>query len=358
MAIEDKVFERRTLKKETLETYGFVRQDNTFVFKKSFLDGAFEAIITVNADDTLSFNVIDCDSSEEYLPLNVAAQRGAFVKKVRSAYLEVLNDFAEKCFISNPFILPQTNRLSARIAALYSEGPDYPFQKYPTYAVFRYVPNRKWYALVMNIKRGLVEKDCAASKKDEIIEVVNLKVKPEAMDDLYKIEGIYPGYHMGKSSWISIVLDDRVSDDLILSLIDGSRNSVFGGKIRQKNGKNHWIIPANSSFFDVIGYFSSNEEVIWKQSAGLLKGDIAYIYVTSPLSEIRFRCEVLETDIPYEHEDEHVRMKKVVKLKVMQSYPQGFCSIKKLRELNVKAIRGQRTAPKELISMLEQSKSS
>ncbi len=354
MAIEDQVFERKTLNKDTLETYGFIREGNTYTFKRKFLDGAFEAVIAVNADDTLSFKVIDTDSSDEYLPLNAAAQQGAYVNKVRHAYLEVLNDFASSCFKDRPFILTQTNRISEALRALYNESPDYPFLKYPTYAVFRYAPNRKWYALVMNIKRGLVEKDCATSKKDEIIEVVNLKVKSEKMDELYKIKGIYPGYHMGKASWISIVLDGRVSDDLILSLLDESRNSVKSGKVRTKNGKSHWIIPANSSFFDVIDYFSTNEEVIWKQSAGLVKGDIAYIYVTSPLSEIRFRCEVLETDIPYEHEDEHVHMKKVVKLKVLQSYAHGFCTLEKMRSFKVKSVRGQRTAPKELISMLEQ----
>ena len=34
--------------------------------------------------------------------------------------------------------------------------------------------------------------------------------------------GILPGYHMNKSSWLSILLDGTVGDALILDLLDRS----------------------------------------------------------------------------------------------------------------------------------------
>ena len=42
------------------------------------------------------------------------------------------------------------------------------------------------------------------------------------MDNLFKVEGIYEAYHMNKKSWVSIVLNDTVSDEIIIKLIDNS----------------------------------------------------------------------------------------------------------------------------------------
>ena len=62
--------------------------------------------------------------------------------------------------------------------------------------------------------------------KSGLIEVINVKINPNDKDNLLKIEGIYEAYHMNKKSWISIVLDDTLSDDLISELIDNSYKLV------------------------------------------------------------------------------------------------------------------------------------
>lgn len=59
-----------------------------------------------------------------------------------------------------------------------------------------------------------------------LIEVINVKINPNDKDNLLKIEGIYEAYHMNKKSWISIILDDTLSDDLISELIDNSYKLV------------------------------------------------------------------------------------------------------------------------------------
>lgn len=59
--------------------------------------------------------------------------------------------------------------------------------------------------------------------KEGLIEVINVKIDPNVK--LPNI-GIYPAYHMNKKSWISIVLDDTLSDDLISELIDNSYKLV------------------------------------------------------------------------------------------------------------------------------------
>lgn len=355
MGIETKIFERRTVIESALLPYGFEKTDKGYLYTRNFLKDAFRALLLITAGGEITGRVIDNGTDEEYLPIHVESQRGAYVSKVRNAYIEILKDIAQKCFRTNPFLKPQSNRITCRIEEKYHEKPDYPFAKLPSYGVFRYPVSQKWYALVMNLKRSLVDKECTGRKKDEIIEVVNLKIDESAEHDLLKIRGIYPGYHMNRAHWISIILDDTLDDDFILDLIDKSRSFAVGGKSRLKGEKEHWIIPANPSFFNVIEHFSASKEVLWKQSARLSAGDIAYIYVTSPDSEIRFVCEVLQTDIPYEYEDHNLKVTKAVKLKVLQEISHGVCPIRKIRELGVKAIRGQRTATPELVTFLKQN---
>jgi len=356
MDLERKIFERKTVIESSLIPYGFVKTENGYLYTKEFLKGAFKALISITSGGEITGKVIDNETDEEYILLRVENQSGAYVAKVRKAYTSLLKDIASSCFRSNPFLMPQSNRLTCSIDLKYQEKPDYPFAKLPTYGVFRYPANRKWYALIMNLKRSLVDKECSGRLKDEIVEVINLKIDENSEQELLKVKGIYPGYHMNRAHWISIILDETLDDEFILSLIDKSRSfAVGGGKTRIEGQKEHWIIPANPDFFDVIDYFSSKTEVLWKQSSRLSAGDTAYIYVTSPLSEIRFICEVLQTDIPYEYQDSNLKMKKAVKLKVLKGIPQGVCPIRKMRELGVKAVRGQRIATAELVDFLKHS---
>ena len=356
MDIEAKIFERKTVIESELISYGFMKTEQGYLYSKDFLNSAFKAQILISSDGKVRGKVIDNATDEEYILIHVENQTGAYVAKIRTAYTSILKDIASKCFRANPFLKPQSNRLTYSIERKYQEKPDYPFAKLPTYGVFRYPANRKWYALIMNLKRALVDKECTGRQKDEIVEVINLKIDENSEQELLKVKGIYPGYHMNRAHWISIILDETLDDEFILSLIDKSRSfAVGGGKNRIEGQKEHWIIPANPDFFDVIDYFSSKTEVLWKQSSRLSAGDTAYIYVTSPLSEIRFICEVLQTDIPYEYQDSNLKMKKAVKLKVLKGIPQGVCPIRKMRELGVKAVRGQRIATAELVDFLKHS---
>lgn len=40
------------------------------------------------------------------------------------------------------------------------------------------------------------------------------------------LNGIYPSYHLSKKSWISIILDDTLSDKEIMNLVDLSYDNV------------------------------------------------------------------------------------------------------------------------------------
>ena len=44
--------------------------------------------------------------------------------------------------------------------------------------------------------------------------------------ELINIDGFYKAYHMNKKSWISIILDNTLDNEIIYSLIDQSYNNV------------------------------------------------------------------------------------------------------------------------------------
>ena len=60
----------------------------------------------------------------------------------------------------------------------------------------------------------------------EDIEIINVKIKEIELNNLLKIKGIYKAYHMNKNNWISIILNDSLSDDFIFKLVKESYNIV------------------------------------------------------------------------------------------------------------------------------------
>ncbi|CAI3923754.1 MmcQ/YjbR family (MmcQ) (PDB:2A1V) (PUBMED:17266124) [Commensalibacter communis] len=95
--------------------------------------------------------------------------------------------------------------------------PDYPWIKFPDYAVLRHCKNRKWYGLLMNvsgIKLGL--------KSEDRIDILNVKVDPEYSYFLQQKPDIFPAYHMNREHWVSVLLNGNVSDDEIYLLLQQS----------------------------------------------------------------------------------------------------------------------------------------
>ncbi|WP_099974008.1 MmcQ/YjbR family DNA-binding protein [Lactobacillus terrae] len=99
----------------------------------------------------------------------------------------------------------------------YGEEITFPFKKFPEDGVFRHSDHGKWFALIMTISADKIGLD-----SNEKLDILDVKVDPEILGSLRKDEGFYPGYHMNKDYWITIVLDSTVSLDKITPLIDMS----------------------------------------------------------------------------------------------------------------------------------------
>lgn len=57
---------------------------------------------------------------------------------------------------------------------------------------------------------------------------INLKCDPFVAQGLReKYKSIIPGYHMNKTHWNTVIIDDSISNDVIRSMIDDSYDLVF-----------------------------------------------------------------------------------------------------------------------------------
>ena len=104
--------------------------------------------------------------------------------------------------------------LEKYILDTYGVGPEYPWIKYPTFAVFRHESNKKWFAVIMTI-----DKSKLGIKEDGQIDVVNLKCDENILPSMWEQKGIFPAYHMNKEHWLTVALDGTATDDNLKFLL-------------------------------------------------------------------------------------------------------------------------------------------
>ena len=150
---------------------------------------------------------------------------GGFVGTVREAYKEILVDIRNKCFKKEIFVSNQANRIAALIKKRYGESPNFPFKDphIKNYGVFRYQGNQKWYGLIMNVNKS----NFGGSDKKEYVDVINVRIDENRREEIIDRVSIYPSYHMNKQKWVSILLDESLEDEAVMTYIDYSRNFMI-----------------------------------------------------------------------------------------------------------------------------------
>ena len=103
----------------------------------------------------------------------------------------------------------------ALVQEKYGNQLEYLWEKSPDTAVFRHEDNQKWYAILMRIPWDRLDKG-----REGLVEAVNLKY--DQVTDLLSQNGIYPAFHMNKRYWISLPLDDTLTDEKVLELFERS----------------------------------------------------------------------------------------------------------------------------------------
>lgn len=245
-------------------------------------------------------------------------------------------------------------QITKYIKKKYNATPEYLWKRFPGYAIFRHDDNKKWFVLI-----GDVTPETFGLSGKERIDVVNVKIDdPMLRDILIKQDGYFPGYHMNKASWVSVLLDGTVPFKEICGLIDDSYKVTASTKKKEQiRGAKDWIIPSNPKYYDILHAFDDTDEINWKQGSGIKSGDMVYLYVGAPVSAILYKCKVLETDIPYQYQDGNLTISALMKIKLQKRYKQEQFPFSRLRdEFGVNAVRGPRGIPNSLKEALLRQK--
>ena len=210
------IFKSYQFNKEKARDYGFVENGEVWNYSCQILQGDFVMTVSITADN-VSFQVFDQETGDLYPQVHMESMRGSFVASIREACLEILYQIRKACFDVQDYICPQTKRIMTQVQEKYGNQLEYLWEKSPDTAVLRHEDSQKWYAVLMGISWDRLDKG-----REGLVEAVNLK--HDCVADLLSQKGIYPAFHMNKRYWISLALDDSLSDDEVLDLLEISWN--------------------------------------------------------------------------------------------------------------------------------------
>lgn len=213
MNIEQEIFKRTKVIVDSLIPYGFTKNKNVYKYSKIFMKN-FRADIVIEEQGIVTGKVYDLNTGDEYINFRIENQVGEFVSSVREEYKSILKDIRNHCFEKLYFISEQANKITNKIIEIYHNEPEFLWDKFPGYGVFRNPNNQKWYGAILNIDKSKIDKESTGE-----IEVINLKIEKEKIPDLLKKKGFYPAYHMNKKNWVTIILDNTLKEEEIMEYV-------------------------------------------------------------------------------------------------------------------------------------------
>ena len=220
MTIEEKVFEKCETDENKLRDYGFRDEEGALRYVADLGEGDMQVCVTYNG--TFRGEVTDRATGEEYR-LFRREILGEFSGRVLEAYKAFLTAIRNKCCTQRSYRYAQAERMDSFIRQTFGDEPEFMWEKYPSFGVYRNPKSRKWYAFIGSVPR--MRFDSRSDSKEEF-ELLNVKAAPEHIPELTKREGYYPGYHMNKKHWITMILDDTLPDEEVEEMIRQSHDKV------------------------------------------------------------------------------------------------------------------------------------
>lgn len=201
--------------REKLLSCGFEVDGDNLIRRQKILDELTLTII-IDGRGSVTTKIFDADGEPYTLHL-VEGASGSFVGAVKAECERVLTDVREKCFDAQSFKFPQTLRLIEHIRETFDDAPEFLWEKYPNFAIFRRKDSRKWYALIANVPKKYLKLG-----GDEELEILNVRIEPEELDRLVDDEKYFRGWHMNKRSWLTVRLDDCLTDEELCARFERS----------------------------------------------------------------------------------------------------------------------------------------
>ena len=215
-ADEKRLFRNRKAIPEKLLEFGFVQVEDGFRYERDILGNQFRMTVFTEGRGA-STELVDLDSGEIYVLHQVPSAAGSFVGAVREAHEAVLREIAAQCFVPDVFQSSCTKALLEYVRNTYGDELEYPWPKTLENAVLRRQDTEKWYGALLIISRRKL-----GLESDEPVEILDLRIPPEEVARTVDGIGYFPGFHMNKRHWYTILLDGTVSPEEIFPQIDRS----------------------------------------------------------------------------------------------------------------------------------------
>lgn len=203
------IFKMKKRNIEKMAAYGFAKKGGKWIYETDIMDGAFRLRVFAEENGDVNTDLIEAENDEPYVLYKTNAS-GAFVGEIRKAIEDALTKISNVCYDSSVFKTSQAQTAIEFVREKYGDELEFLWPKFPANAVWRRKDSQKWYGAILTVsgkKLGL--------NTDRIVEIIDLRMKPEERDEILSKEHYYPGWHMNKKSWFTIVLDDCVSDEEI-----------------------------------------------------------------------------------------------------------------------------------------------
>lgn len=217
MDIISSIFQGKTVRFEKLSSYGFTKKSDLYSYHAVLKNSGFAITVCVSKEGTVTAALTDPATNEPYTLHLVNKAAGRFVGSVKEEYENVLTNIADQCFAPNVFRSSQAQALLSHVKNTYGDELEYLWKTFPNNAVLRRKDTKKWYAVFAVIpqsKLGLPSKETA--------EIINLRMAPEKIKTILDHKAYFPGWHMNKKTWYTILLDGSVSCSDICRRIDES----------------------------------------------------------------------------------------------------------------------------------------
>lgn len=208
-------FTNKKNNKAKLLKFGFTQEDGLFIYKQILPDNKFNLTVFIDDKGKLHTKLIDPETNELYTLHLLEGVSGNFAGKIKKEYEQILQKIAGECFDPDVFKTRQANDLIKYIKEKYNDEPEFLWEKFAGNAIVRRKDNLKWYAAFLS-----VSKQKLGFSETSSVEIIDLRTIDA--DKIIDNKTVFPGYHMNKKHWITIILDNSVPMDYIKKRIDES----------------------------------------------------------------------------------------------------------------------------------------
>ena len=210
------IFHQKRVIREKLKDYGFKKSGDNYIYDTDILSGEFFLEITFKNDGFFDTRLTEAATNEEYILYKTEAA-GSFVGDIRKAISGILCDIAEKCCENAAFCSKQASQVIDYIRKKYGDELEFLWEKSSGNAIWRRKDTNKWYGIMLTLSRRKLGFD-----SDKTAEIIDLKAKTGDIEKLVDNKRYFPGWHMNKKHWFTVVLDGTVISSEICKRIDQS----------------------------------------------------------------------------------------------------------------------------------------